>query len=194
MSGDKTRRSTHRRFVARPEAARRHPLERDVDVRERRQHLLLILMAMVLLPLAVVPGIIIWASQDPAPTPTITMVNATTDTSAPPMTPIASTLGRDDIGTVVAHWDFRGTTHTGRIVVPPGTQSGSKLLLTVDDKGEPTPPLPLRADSSVTGVAVAVVLVGLVIAVFLALRTWVTTRCDRARMAQWDDDLARLLS
>jgi hypothetical protein len=164
-----------------------------VDIRERRLQLLLGFVGLLMLPLAIVPGVVIWASQDDAPAPVITMVNATTDTSAPPSTPIASTIGRDDANTVVAHWDFESRPHTGRIAVPPGTEAGSKLLLTVDEKGEPAPPIPLRADSGVTGVAVAVVLVGLVIATYLALRAFITTRCDRARMSGWDDDLARLL-
>ncbi|WP_299569068.1 hypothetical protein [uncultured Williamsia sp.] len=197
MSGDQrppTRRVPSRRSVARTDRGRRHPLERDIDIRERRLQLLLGFVGLLMLPLAIVPGIVIWASQDDAPAPVITMVNATTDTTSPPVTPIASTLGRDDINTVVAHWDFDGQKHTGRITVPPGTQAGSKLLLTVDDKGEPTPPLPLRADSSVTGVAVAVVLVGLVIAMYLALRALITSRCDRARMDGWDDALTRLLN
>lgn len=196
MSGDQrpsTRRVSSRRAAVRADRGRRHPLERDIDIRERRLQLLLGFIGLLMLPLAIAPGIVIWASQDDAPAPVITMVNATTDTASPPVTPIASTLGRDDINSVVAHWDFQGRPHTGRITVPPGTEAGSKLLLTVDERGEPTAPLPLRADSGVTGVAVAVVLVGLVIAMYLALRALITTRCDRARMAAWDDDLARLL-
>ncbi|GAA1875591.1 Rv1733c family protein [Williamsia serinedens] len=196
MSGDQrpsTRRVTSRRYAVRTDRGRRHPLERDIDIRERRLQLLLGFVGLLMLPLAIAPGIVIWASQDEAPAPVITMVNATTDTASPPSTPISSGLGRDDVNSVVAHWDFKGQRHTGRIAVPPGTDAGSKLLLTVDDTGEPTPPLPLRADSSVTGVAVAVVLVGLVIAVYLALRALITTRCDRSRMAAWDEDLARLL-
>ncbi|MGZ8178115.1 Rv1733c family protein [Williamsia sp. SKLECPSW1] len=197
MSGDQrppTRRVHPRRSVARTDRVRRHPLERDIDIRERRLQLLLGFVGLLMLPLAIVPGIVIWASQDEAPPPVITMVNATTDTAAPPVTPIATTLGRDDVNTVVAHWTFEGRPHTGRITVPPGTEAGSKLLLTVDELGEPTPPVPLRADSGVTGVAVAVVLVGLVIAIYLALRALITTRCDRVRMERWDEDLARLLS
>jgi len=196
MFGDQrpsTRGVPPRRSAARADRGRRHPLERDIDVRERRLQLLLGFIGLLMLPLAIAPGIVIWASQDEAPAPVITMVNATTDTSSPPVTPIASTLGRDDVNSVVAHWDFKGQPHTGRITVPPGTEAGSKLLLTVDDKGQPTPPQPLRADSGVTGVAVAVVLVGLVIAMYLALRALITTRCDRARMSSWDDALTRLL-
>ncbi len=89
MSGDErpsTRRVSSGRSVVRTDRGRRHPLERDIDIRERRLQLLLGFIGLLMLPLAIAPGIVIWASQDDAPAPVITMVNATTDTASPPVT------------------------------------------------------------------------------------------------------------
>ncbi|MGU3290961.1 Rv1733c family protein [Williamsia sp. M5A3_1d] len=188
MSGE--RRSDARRAMRRANA-RHHrganPLEREIDITERRMHRLLVLVGMILLPLAIVPGILIWSShQDDPPQKRIDTVSATTDLSSAAVTPITSTIGSDESNKVPAHWTYKGAAKSGVITVPPGTAAGSSLLLTVDQDGRPTPPMPLRADAGVTAVAVVIVLIGLVIATLLALQNWIRTYCDRKRDVMWD--------
>lgn len=187
------RRLTSRRVVGRSVAGR-NPLERGVDVAERRLHRLVVVVALLLLPAVFLPGVLIWQTRDESPRPVVTVVTAITETGAKPVTPITATIGADDSNKVLAHWTWRGDTRTGVIAVAPGTNAGTSIPLNVDPMGNPTPAVPIPADAGVTAVMVVVVLLGVLMAVIIAAMTWVRRRYDRKRDALWDDAILRFFS
>ncbi|MBT0567405.1 hypothetical protein [Williamsia sp. CHRR-6] len=172
-----------------------NPLVRGVDLAEARARRLMITVALVLLPLTVVPGVMIWQSRDDTGArPAVTLVTAVTDRDAAAVTPVSSTMGADRLNKVPAHWQLGGTRHDGLIPVVPGTPAGSKIPLTVNSDGVPTAPYPLAADAGVTAVAVVVVLFGVVLSLLFAGLGWIRDRFDQRRDRMWDEAIHRFFN
>ncbi len=184
----------HRRFAAARPAATVNPLERRVDITERRMQLLVFIVAILLLPAVIAPGVLIWQTRDDITRPQTTTAIATTTMGAKPITPITSTIGADNSNKVFAHWSWQGTDKTGVITVPPGTDAGTRIPITIDGRGNPMPAVPVPADAGVTAVMVVVVLLGVLMASVIAAMTWVRRRYDRKRDLYWDEALRRFFS
>ena len=188
-----SRRLDTRRVSARP-VATANPLERSVDITERRLQKLVVILAIFLLPAIIAPGVLIWQTRDDSPRIVTSTAIATTTAGAAPIAPITSTIGADNSNKVAAHWSWQGRDKTGVITVPPGTDAGTRIPITLDEQGNPRPAVPIPADAGVTAVMVVVVLLGVLMGTVIATMTWIRRRYDRKREVLWDEALHRFFS
>ena len=188
-------RSAHTDFSGHP-----NPLLRDCDVRQARIKHWVTALLIVMIPVSLWLGLSAHADQQQRlenQSSSIHQVTATTTATAE-TTSVASTefgsSGAAAATAVDSRWVYRGVEHTGRVSVDTGSPAGTTTEIWVDNSGN----LSLRPLTSADVVAASIfnavgswVLVAVVLIGFYHVMCF---RYDGRRNAEWDRDIADLLS
>ncbi|MBY4129719.1 hypothetical protein HQO83_15075 [Rhodococcus fascians] len=188
-------RSAHTDFSSFP-----NPLLRECDVQQARIKHWVTALLIVMIPVSLWIGLNAHAGQQQrldSQASSIHQVTATT-TALAEAAPVAATeygsYGSAVAIAVDSRWSFRGVEHTGRVSVDTGSPAGTTTPIWVDNSGN----LSVRPLAS-SDVAAALIFstVGswvLVAAILLGFYHLMCFRYDGRRYAEWDRDIADLLS
>ena len=187
--------SAHTDFTGHP-----NPLLRDIDVRQARIKQWVAVLLVVMIPVSLWIGLSAHADQQQRlenQRGSIHQVTATTTATTTTPSVTSADFGSSGAAAATAvdsRWVYRGVEHTGRVSVDTGSPIGTTAQIWVDDSGN----LSLRplTSSDVVAASIFNAIGSWVLAAVLLLGIYFVARFryDGRRIAEWDRDIAELLS
>ncbi|MFD4369092.1 hypothetical protein [Rhodococcus sp. NPDC058521] len=174
-------------------SARLGPLVRPVDRIQRRCFLTLVVLAIALIPVAVLFGVRNATSQLDLienRRAELTSVSATVVDSEMEQPQAEFVSGPE---TADIEWNWHGQIRHGTAMVPPSTESGTEIDVWVDRGGALSPPPTTHSAAVVGGIALATFTWLSVVVLATIGYQFGRMRWDRIRYQKWDRDLRAFL-
>lgn len=169
----------------------RDPMVRGIDRIEAAVLTVIVAMALFAVPIIGAVGTAVYDTRQDRyaqQAQNVSQVQATVTA-----TPDRSDLPpRTSVVTVPARWTAAGGEHSGEVRVSSATAPGDVVPVWVDQDGEQTKAPGSTPHAAVEGATIAVVLIGLTLAVATAAALATRVVCNRLRFARWDHGLRSL--